>query len=76
MDTQYTERTFTLLLKKYGLQLDSDRLWRAGVRNPQHIDCMQEEDLVDYRLTGTWAQYLNMYKQETGKDHEDPYKAA
>ena len=24
-----------------------------------------------YRIKVTWAQYCFMYKQETGKDHED-----
>ena len=71
----FTERTFTLLLRKYGLEHDIDRLWKAGVRNPQIIGDMEEEDLIDYRLKGTWAQYCKMYKQETGEDHKHTRKA-
>ena len=67
---KHTERTWYLLLQKYGLESDSTRLWKAGVRNQEIVGEMQKEDLVDFRLQGTWAQYCFMYKQETGKDHE------
>ena len=66
---KYTKRTYPPLLRKYGLEQDFPNLWKVGVHSAQIIGEMQEEDVVDYRLTGTWAQYCNMYKQETGKDH-------
>ena len=67
---KHTERTWYLLLKQYGLEPDSNRLWKAGVRNQEIVGDLREDDLVDFRLKGTWAQYCNMYKQETGKDHQ------
>ena len=67
---EHTERTWHLLLQQYGLESDSTRLWKAGVYNPEIVGKLREEDLSDFRLQGTWAQYCFMYKQETGKDHE------
>lgn len=64
-----TERTFTLLLRKYGLEQDFRHLWMAGIRSAKSVGCLEQEDLAYFRLTGTWAQYCHMYKQETGKDH-------
>ena len=71
-----TQRTFTVILKKYGLESDFNRLWKAGVCNPEIVGDMCEGDIVDFRLNGTWAEYCNMYKQETGKEHEYAKKAA
>ena len=67
---EHTERTWYLLLKQYGLEPDSTRLWKAGCRDIEIVGEMEKADLSDFRLQGTWAQYCFMYKQETGKDHE------
>ncbi len=66
----HTERTFTLLLRKYGLEQDFRHLWMASIRSAQAIGQMEQVDLIAWRLKGTWAQYCDMYKQETGKDHK------
>ena len=70
------KNNFTVILEKYGLEPDFNRLWKSGVYNLKILGVMQEDDLRDFRLNGTWAQYCNMYKQETGKEHKYAKKAA
>ena len=57
-----TERTFTLLLRKYGLEQDFRHLWMTGIHSPQIIDDLEETDLAYFRLKGTWTQYCELYK--------------
>ena len=64
-------KAFKKLLSEYGLERDSNRLWLVGVYSVKNIDKLDEEDLFDYGLKGTWAQYCFMYKQETGEDHKN-----
>ncbi len=63
-------KDFKKMLSKYGLQRDSNRLWKVRVYNVENIGKLYKEDIFDYSLKGTWAQYCDMYKQETGKDLE------
>ena len=70
------KNNFTVILEKYGLESDFNKLWKSGIYNPRIVGVMQEEDLADFSLNGTWADYCFMYKQETGKEHKYAKKAA
>ena len=67
-----TKRTFTLILKKYGLECDVEKLYKYGFYNATDVYYMDHEDIERLRLNGTWAQYCFMYKTETGKEHKYP----
>ena len=80
-----TKRTLTRLLLKYKLERDVVNLRKWGIDKVDdvgHLDKTYVTDLklkgpfrdykrTRYRLNTTWAAYCLMYKQETGKDHED-----
>ena len=79
-----TKRTVKRILLKYKLEHDVERFYKSiqTVENVRWMDKTWVTDLKlkgpfpDYKLTryrikATWAQYCFMYKQETGKDHED-----
>ena len=78
-----TKRTFTKVLIKYKLEYDVEPLYKWGVREIEDVYWKMYKDLITllklkgtfrdykrtrYRLKATWADYCNMYKQETGKD--------
>jgi hypothetical protein len=80
-----TKRTLKRLLLKYKLERDVEALYKGGWRKADHFWCL-DKDLVTqmklkgpfpnykrtrHRIKATMAQYCLMYKQETGKDHED-----
>ena len=81
-----TKRTLTRLLLKYQLERDVEPLYHEfGLREVHDVYWMHKKTIklfklkgmfpdyknTRYRLKATWAQYCLMYKQETGKDHED-----
>jgi hypothetical protein len=80
-----TKRTLKRLLLKYKLERDIEPLYKCGLRTADIFRCVDKSFVTDLKLKGlfpdykrtrhrikaTWAQYCFMYKQETGKDHED-----
>ena len=80
-----TKRTLKRLLLKYKLERDLEALCKWGLRKVDDLWCMDKTWVTDlklkgtfpdykrtrYRVEATWAEYCFMYKQETGKDHED-----
>ena len=80
-----TKRTFTILLSKYNLEHDAETLYNLGIGDANDVGWMRPWDpewlmlrgpfpdykRTRYRIKATWARYCFMYKQETGKDHED-----
>ena len=82
--TVMTKRTVKRLLLKYKLEHDVEHFYRF-IRTVDAMWCIDKTWVTDlklkgpfpdykrtrYRIKATWAQYCFMYKQETGKDHED-----
>ena len=80
-----TKRTLKKMLLKYKLERDVDNLYKGGWRKADHFWCADKGEVTRlklkglfpeykrtrYRIKATWSQYCLMYKQETGKDHED-----
>ena len=80
-----TKRTLKRLLLKYKLERDVENLFKWGVDKVDDWWCIDKTLVTDlklkgtfreykrtrYRIRATWAEYCFMYKQETGKDHED-----
>ena len=50
---RYTKRTFTLLLKKYGLARDVESLEKNGFENPKDIWWLDPTDVKKLQLKGT-----------------------
>jgi hypothetical protein len=83
--TSMTKRTLKRLLLKYNLERDVETLYKGGWRTADHFRWIYKDYVIAtklkgpfpdykrtrYRIKATWAQYCFMYKQETGKDHED-----
>ena len=82
--TVMTKRTVKRLLLKYKLEHDVETFYKQ-FRTVDKVRWMDKTWVTDFKLKGpfpdykrtryrinaTWAQYCFMYKQETGKDHED-----
>ena len=80
-----TTRTLKRLLIKYKLERDVENLFKGGLRTVDDMWFMDKTWVTSHKLKGpfrdykrtryriraTWAAYCLMYKQETGKDHED-----
>jgi hypothetical protein len=80
-----TKRTLKRLLLKYKLERDVEPLYKVGWRKADHFWVLDKYEVTAlklkgpfpdykrtrYRIKTTWAHYCFMYKQETGKDHED-----
>ncbi len=82
-----TKRTLKRILLKYNLERDIEPMYKrcGGLRTVDKFWCADKSWVTDlklkdpfpdykrtrYRIKTTWAQYCFMYKQETGKDHED-----
>jgi hypothetical protein len=82
-----TKRTLKRILLKYKLERDIEPLYKCcgGLCTVDIFWCADKSFVTTlklkgpfpdykrtrYRIKATWAQYCFMYKQETGKDHED-----
>ena len=80
-----TKRTVKRLLLKYNLERDVETLYKGKYRTAEHFLFFDKSWVTlwklkgpfpdykrtRYRIKATWAQICFMYKQETGKDHED-----
>ncbi len=82
---EMTKRTLKKMLLKYKLERDTESLYKGGWDTADHFEWLDKYCIpvlklkgpfpdykrTRYRIKATWAQYCLMYKQETGKDHED-----
>ena len=79
-----TKRTLKRILLKYKLEHDVENLYKClrtvddvgyldktWVTNLKLKGPFRDYKRTRYRIRATWAEYCFMYKQETGKDHED-----
>ena len=71
MSTQEMRRSermnaMRVLLKKYNLEEDADKLG-SQLQTIRDIGCINQEDVNSYKLKGSVAQYMDIFKQETGK---------
>lgn len=63
---QKAMKAMRVLLCKYNLEEDADRLGRS-VQDLDDLACINQKIVDDYKLKGTVAQYMDIVKQETGK---------
>jgi hypothetical protein len=82
--TSMTKRTLKRILLSYNLEHDVDKFHKC-IRTVDAMWCIDKSWVTDlklkgpfpdykrtrYRIKATWAALCFMYKQETGKDHED-----
>ena len=61
---QKKQKPWGLILRKYGLYADLDKVWDLGVRSLDDIRWMTQEDIILSNLKGTLAEYRNMFKME------------
>jgi hypothetical protein len=61
---QEEKKAWGVMLCKYGLYADLDKTWDLGVRALKDIEWMVPDDMPPFNLTGTLAQYRDMYRME------------
>jgi hypothetical protein len=61
---QEEKKAWGVMLYKYGLYADLDKTWDLGVRALRNIPHMVPDDMPLFNLTGTLAQYRDMYRME------------
>jgi len=59
-------KTMRVLLSKYNLEEDADKLG-TGLQTIRGIGMIDQDIVNKYKLQGTVAQYMDIFKQETGK---------
>ena len=59
-----------VILHKYDLEDDLDKVWALGVRRLRDIPYMTKEDVIDCKLKGTLAQYNHIYTQEEASNKD------
>ena len=60
---QKAMKAMRVLLSKYNLEEDADRLGRS-VQDLDDLACIDQEIVDFYKLKGTVAQYMDIVKQE------------
>ena len=75
---QELKNIMTVILRKYDLLDDLDKLWALGVRTLRDIPWMTPADIILFDFTGTLAEYRHIYRQEKAaeKAAEKAVKAA
>ena len=66
---QKAMKTVRVLLSKYNLEEDADKLGRF-VLDLDDIAHINQKIVDDFKLKGSVAEYMHIIKQETGKDAE------
>ena len=59
-----------VILCKYDLEDDLDKVWALGVRRLRDISYMKKEDVIDCKLKGTLAEYKHIYRQEKASNKD------
>ena len=59
-----------VILCKYDLEDDLDKVWKLGLRRLRDIPYMTEEDVIDCKLKGTLAEYKHIYRQEKASNKD------
>jgi hypothetical protein len=61
---QEEKKAWGVMLCKHGLYADLDKTWDLGVRALKTIPFMVPDDMPLFNLTGTLAEYREMYRME------------
>ena len=59
-----------VILRKYDLEDDLDKVWALGVHRLRGIPCMTEEDVINCKLKGTLDEYKHIYTQEKASNKD------
>jgi hypothetical protein len=66
---QKAMKAMKVLLRKYNLEEDADK-FGACVQNIIDIACITQSSVEYFKLKGTVAQYMDIVRNETGKEPE------